>query len=157
MDDQRDYVEEAANRALMHEEEETYKPLRLHSFYLNRAFDSIEDIAGTMDIKVRDVEYDTMVGIGLSGSLVIPSLARLMGKYWAIVRKQDNSHSSNKFEGTLGRRWLFVDDFVESGTTLLTCKKVIADICEIKEHVTQYVGTYQYQYGKLSERPFAGE
>src|SRR4051812_16554608 len=93
-------------------------PLSLHGGYLGEAFSDpsvlIEEAKRTIKGK-----YDTLVGTGLSGSLVIPLLARGLDCDWLIVRKEnDGSHSTKPAEGRLGRRWLFVDDFIASGATL---------------------------------------
>lgn len=96
-------------------------------------------------------EFDTLVGTGLSGTLVVPLLARHAGKFWAIVRKEgDGSHSSNKIEGRLGTRYLFVDDVISTGTT----KNFVIDsvIRAVENHnrwalvksTCAYVGNYLY-------------
>lgn len=68
-------------------------------------------------IKGSGVEFDTMVGRGFSGALVVPLLARAMSKHFAIVRKGEKCHSVNLLEGRLGSRWIFVDDLICSGDT----------------------------------------
>lgn len=76
--------------------------------------------------EANDPEFDTMVGIGLSGALAVPILARAFNVNWAIVRKSNESaHSSNPWEGEIGRRWLFVDDLIDSGTTLRYTRNVV--------------------------------
>lgn len=121
------------------------------------------------------LKFDTLIGTGLSGTLVVPHIARALGLKWAIVRKDDGAHSSNPFEGELGQRWLFVDDFVSSGATLQRVQdKILAfvdkhntqidtrirfakdwnDVAEIKaleekRFFTQYVGTYQYSWDRM--------
>lgn len=94
--------------------------------YFNRAFgDPAPLITEAMDA-LRGVEFDTFVGTGLSGSLVAPLLARAMGRHFMIVRKEgDGSHSGFKVEGTIGSRWIFVDDFICSATTLYRCVDAI--------------------------------
>src|SRR5690242_12227601 len=60
---------------------------------------------------VTDNQVDTLVGSGLSGTLVVPSLARACDvPFWAIVRKEKTTHTSRLVEGAIGDRWLFVDD-----------------------------------------------
>lgn len=64
------------------------------------------------------LNYDTLVGTGMSGALVVPSLARALEVDFLIVRKQeDDSHHSGRLMGTLGERWVFVDDFTSTGGT----------------------------------------
>src|SRR5215472_3764911 len=58
------------------------------------------------------VSYDTMVGTGMSGALVVPVIARALRKNWLIVRKPgDHHHHGNALaQGHLGDRWIAVDD-----------------------------------------------
>lgn len=104
---------------------------------------------------LADVDYDTMIGRGLSGALVVPWLAQALGKSWAIVRKDnDGSHSGSIYEGTIGNRWVFVDDFISSGATLrITAGKVEQAVRTFNEyrsrydlpHYTTLVGAYSYE------------
>lgn len=132
------------------------KIYRSHSGYFNRAFDSLDAIVDEMRIALEGVEYDTMVGTGLSGTLVIPTLARTFGTRWAIVRKEYSPHTNSKIEGEIGHKWLFVDDFISSGETLRRVQSVISDIkwegwdyttqSHKTEYIdTEYVGSYLYE------------
>jgi hypothetical protein len=131
-------------------------PLTRITGYIRAAFADPDDLVEKAKKALKDVDYDTMVGTGLSGSLVIPILARACGKYWAIVRKQDNAHTSHTFEGQIGRKWIFVDDLIDSGRTRRRVKEVIQDATENRvtwdyrgetvknPYHTQYVGSYLY-------------
>ena len=91
--------------------------------------------------KLKGVEFDTMVGRGLSGALVVPLLARAMSKHFAIVRKpNDGSHSESRIEGRLGERWVFVDDLICSGNTF---KQTLDQIKEVKPRI-EFHGMYMY-------------
>lgn len=119
---------------------------RNHSGYFNRAFGDLDRIADIMRERLVEVEYDTMVGTGLSGTLVVPTLARAFGKYWAIVRKEHSPHAYGMIEGEIGQSWLFVDDFISSGDTLHRVQGVINDAFARYENLsTKYVGTYEYE------------
>jgi len=119
------------------------EPLYKHrTKYFRKAFEDLGEIASRLDYALVDVECDTLIGTGLSGALVVPTLARLMGKYWAIVRKpSDINHSDMPIEGEVGRKWVFVDDFVETGQTLQLVKYKIGR--EVPE--SHYEGTFEYQ------------
>jgi hypothetical protein len=103
---------------------------------------------------MKGIDYDTMIGTGLSGSLVIPTLARALGKKWAIIRKPgDGSHGNPVgFEGEIGRRWIFVDDFVASGATRQRVRDAVDRIVRVEgplqlsedELGPIYVGDYLY-------------
>ena len=100
--------------------------------------------------KLKDLDYDTMVGIGFSGVFAILKLAPALGKNYLALRKPtDNSHSQNFGEGILGEKWLFVDDVVSTGETKRTVQLKIQQICESYDVKTQCVGEYRYQYNEL--------
>ena len=107
-------------------------------------------------------DYDTLVGTGQSGALAIPGLARELGKHFLIVRKQSDlksSHSNLEWIGRMGRRWVFVDDFISSGATfgnvrasvdrlkvswLHRQEQFLHGTAEAKPLDTTLVGYYQY-------------
>lgn len=127
--------------------------------YLEHAFASDEAlVAQAQRVIPEDVEYDTMIGRGMSGALIIPRLATLLGKAYAIVRKaNDGSHTGNQIEGRIGNRWIFVDEFVASGhtrkVTIEAVQKYVVDFNHVTMHYlpgrphlkTQYVGSYLYR------------
>lgn len=120
--------------------------LRDHTGYLERAFEEPEQLEAAARERLAKVDFDTMIGRGLSGTLVIPWLARAMGKHWAIVRKPgESSHSTRRVEGVIGQRWIFVDDFISSGQTRRETRAAIELHCTHHAHQTAYVGTYSYQ------------
>jgi len=118
--------------------------------YLKDAFGPIENIEAIMRKYVNPDKFDTLVGTGLSGALVIPRLADMLGKKWAIVRKSDNSHSNNSIEGEIGRKWLFLDDTVDTGETRNRVISVVRRIARSHDFSTEFVGTYLY-YDKKYE------
>jgi orotate phosphoribosyltransferase len=88
--------------------------------------------------------FDTLVGTGLSGGLIVPVLARELDKMFVLVRKDgdDSHHGGGKLLGRLGPRWLFVDDFCSSG---FTRDRVTAKINEGGRGAwTRKVGEYYY-------------
>lgn len=85
-------------------------------------------------------DFDTLVGVGVSGAVVVPTLARLLGVDFAIVRKEnDGSHGWNKVEGVVGKKWLFVDDLVSSGATVRRVVWVMAEEFPGSEPVGAYL------------------
>lgn len=124
--------------------------LTLKTYYFADGF-ATKDVADQMRSQVTD-DYDTLVGTGLSGALVIPPLAEALGKKWLVVRKpEDGSHASYPAEGQLGRRWIFVDDLISSGKTkrrvLDAVATIVADGWRNGEWETAYVGDYLYNDG----------
>lgn len=93
------------------------------------AFDPPAELIEHARIALEGVEYDTMIGTGLSGALVVPLLARAFDKRFAIVRKPgDSRHSSSRFEGEIGKRWIFVDDFISTGDTFDRVQNTVESI-----------------------------
>ena|SRR5258708_30504324 len=91
------------------------------------------------------VDFDSMVGTGLSGSLVIPILARAFDVDWAIIRKDsDKSHSDSRFEGVIGNKWVFVDDGFSTGATLLKVVSTVRQLSNVYGEVNDFVGAYLY-------------
>lgn len=96
------------------------------------------DVLANMDTFVRNArkvlqnapEFDTFVVRGMSGAIAGGILARSLKKNLYVVRKEnDGSHDSNKTFGLMGQRWLFLDDFVSSGSTFwATYDTLINDI-----------------------------
>jgi hypoxanthine phosphoribosyltransferase len=103
----------------------------------------------TKTLRENHVRYDTLVGTGLSGALIVPLLARALHKNWAIVRKADDksTHSGSRIEGTVGRRWVFVDDLIATGSTRHHVKDMIRDFAEYHDFKTTYVGDLLYETG----------
>ena len=122
------------------------KVLQAYADYLRNALtrlDLVVDAARPYFDNSPDV--DTIVGRGLSGALVVPHIARELGLHWAIVRKQgDGSHSHEMFEGTIGKAWVFVDDLISSGKTLIATVEVVNEECRRNGHATRMVGAYTY-------------
>jgi len=138
--------------------------------YLFEAFSTPDLLLkGFQEAQARNdvYDFDTIVGTDLSGTVVVPTLARSLHKKWAIVRKHnDGSHASlgsdpkmTILEGELGERWLFVDDQVDSGATLARVRDSVDKFVMLHNtdndyhFYTTYVGTYQYNT-QIFTRPF---
>ena len=91
--------------------------------YSSRMVDDPAGIAEELRQSAKDqgIKFDTIVGRGSSGMLIVPIVARILRKKWFIVRKDEevqSSHDSScKWMGELGKRWIFLDDFCSSGQT----------------------------------------
>lgn len=138
--------------------------LSMRSGYMTSAYNPDNVAAKLADmLATEDIKPDTLVGTGLSGAVIVPMLARELGIGWLVVRKpNDGSHSSKPAEGDLGRRWLFVDDFIETGATFERVWTAVQKLCQsrvTREWSHQYefyydrsdpwdtcfVGSYEYQ------------
>lgn len=105
------------------------RPYLSHLGYFAEAFDTPDILFKEAHENLDDIDFDTMVGMGLSGSLVVPLLAREFGVNFAIIRKKgESTHDDGQFVGNIGHKWIFVDDFIEQGNTLRTVTKAVRDI-----------------------------
>lgn len=87
------------------------------------------------------VDFDTLVGTGLSGTIAVIKLSKMLGKKYLLIRKpNDGSHSSQPAEGSLGKRWVFVDDLISSGRTFARVWNKIDSF----NFDTEFVGSFLY-------------
>lgn len=97
------------------------------------------------------LQFDTLVGTGLSGAIIVPPLARALRKNYLIVRKSDDgSHSEYPAEGVLGKRWVFVDDLIASGATLRRVIDVVQGLpsqVHKSDFSTELVAAFLYNDG----------
>lgn len=132
------------------EERQSRDFLHLSVSYMDAIYEPDELIL-TAEARLQHVDFDTFVGTGLSGSLVLPTLARALGKKFLVVRKpEDSSHSYLDFEGYLGGRWLFVDDFVDTGRTFQRVYSKITNTILDRGFDSQLAGAFLYS----SVRPY---
>lgn len=93
--------------------------------------------------------FDSLIGIGISGALVVPTVGRAMRKYWGLIRKDGvYSHANDEhLEGTIGGRFLIVDDFVGSGATVATIlnKITLAHGMRGRGPMPIFIGVWQYE------------
>lgn len=115
------------------------------TWYMDQAVFNLAEVIETAKLRLKDVDFDTLVGTGFSGGIVIPSLALAMGKKFVLIRKDtdDSHHGKGRLVGELGERWIFVDDFISSGATR---KRVIEKIAngDGYAHRSTMVGQYMY-------------
>lgn len=89
--------------------------------YSGNAFKDIRSCVSrsVRELKRHDENFDTIVVSGVSGLMIGPSVAMKMGKHLCVIRKrEEKSHSSRKWEGTVGDRFIFLDDFICVGDTM---------------------------------------
>lgn len=129
--------------------------------YMDKALFNLNNVIEEAKSKLADIDFDTIVGTGFSGGVVIPALALAMGKKFVLVRKEDDSshHGGGRLLGELGERWIFVDDFVSSGRTRdFVMRKMqnyrlpqvwnreLAIWEDAEEIASEFVGQYMYAY-----------
>ena len=118
------------------------------SGYLRRPFGSAYTVNKMIAQAKQDstaADFDTVIGTGVSGALVAPLIARELGKFFAIARKDSESTPSyHSVEGAVGKRWILADDQIDSGATVRRVKYDLARECEAYEHSTLFVGAWLY-------------
>lgn len=119
---------------------------KFQSGYFDHVYSSQRTINKQARQLLEGVEFDTLVGTGLSGGLIVPGIARALDKHWLIIRKEGvPSHSHLRAEGRLGRLWVFVDDFSTTGLTMISVRNTIAELKERRKFDTRFVGSYFYE------------
>ncbi|WP_280311197.1 phosphoribosyltransferase [Nocardia abscessus] len=121
-------------------------PVWVGSPHLRAAFDLTPVLTNAHRQLRRDtLRFDTLVGTGLSGALVLPALAREFDVGFVVVRTPGHHrHTSCRAEGFLGSQWLFVDDFIDTGATF---RRVHGDINALARRVrrpTTFAGAFLY-------------
>lgn len=120
--------------------------MRFSASYMEDAIFNLPRVIETAQEDLKDVDFDTMVGTGFSGGLVIPALALAMGKKFVLIRKEtdDSHHGKGRLIGELGQRWIFVDDFVSSGRTRQRVIDKIDEVVKREYEKPERVGQYLY-------------
>jgi adenine/guanine phosphoribosyltransferase-like PRPP-binding protein len=96
-----------------------------------------------------DLEVDTLVGRGVSGTIAVTHLARDLGLNSLVVRKDIGAHHAFfPVEGYLGKNWLFVDDLISSGNTFIETYKAIESIEERFGFSSTFRGAFLYENGQ---------
>lgn len=101
-----------------------------------------------MQLIGQQIDFDSMVGIGNSGLLVMPILARHFKVPFFAMRKAGSSHHNSKQpygDGKIGKRWIMIDDVSITGNSIKVVKDTINKISAENDFTTEYVGTYLYE------------
>lgn len=125
--------------------------------YFGSAFGSAEELCQNAERTLRglNIDFDSMAAIGLSGHMVLPTLARHFGVPFLALRKMGtythDDYGIGKYgRGEIGKRWILVDDFICSGETVRTAKRQIAAGIDYmndnygNNFSTTFAGTYCY-------------
>jgi hypoxanthine phosphoribosyltransferase len=123
----------------------------LSGSYTKSAYaDRVTELLNNAEMQLigQDIDFDSMVGTGHSGLLVLPILARHFDVPFFALRKDGiSSHNSAQpyGDGRIGRKWILIDDVSVTGGTIKFAQNRIARVCNMNNWKTEYVGTYLYE------------
>jgi adenine/guanine phosphoribosyltransferase-like PRPP-binding protein len=117
--------------------------------YMETAFDPASLVErAEANLKGAEIEFDCFVGIGLSGYLALPILSLHFNvPYLALRKEEDGSHSHQIAEGKLGRKYVLVDDFVQTGKTISNAIARLRDLSSRTTFDAECVGVFLYESG----------
>ena len=125
-----------------------------HSPYLEKVMTD----PGTLVLKARETlcpivnTFDAIVCTGVSGMLLAPTLAWVLDKRLAVIRKGDDkqNHATTEVESSLdyNDRWIFVDDMIASGATI---QRVERRMLRLEGFEGEMVGYYMYNGGEFTK------
>lgn len=125
--------------------------LRRGSGYFPTAFDS-KELCNRAKTMLKGVQFDTVVGSGVSGVLPLLTIATALKVNTMVVRKPvdlNNSHCGSLIEGQLDHKWLFVDDFCATGKTFARVWEAVDRACQSEWVPHQCVGAFLYESDKV--------
>jgi hypothetical protein len=102
---------------------------------INRTVDALRPLAD---------RFEVVAVRGVSGSLVGPAAAWVLGKHLLVVRKEKKHHSFSEVEGPCGEyRYVIIDDLVATGDTVRSVVVAVAG----SSPLSRCVGVYLYNEG----------
>ena len=115
-------------------------------YYASKGFD-LDDVVELARLEADSFDaVDTLIGVGLSGALVVPHLAWRFHKHFCIVRKEaemaaSHNHASHRpAQGRIGDSWAFIDDFIIDGYTRDRAIQVVEELAP----ESRFVGVFLY-------------
>lgn len=137
--------------------------MKVGNYCLEEAFNTpdvlIDRMANAMVTRGTKLDqFDTMVGTGLSGALVVPILAAATNKDFMILRKPGDSHhhGSAVAEGNFNDsgKWIFVDDGIGTGTTYRRTRQIVNKLATQNGLPDLFHGAYLYGHDSLHPADF---
>ncbi len=95
-------------------------------------------------------DFDAIAIRGMSGAVFGAPLAHVLGVNLVVVRKKEDghAHSINDIEGLRSvSKYLIVDDFIASGSTVQAIHNGITAACEYMRQECKCVGIFTYKAG----------
>jgi adenine/guanine phosphoribosyltransferase-like PRPP-binding protein len=129
------------------------RPTKIARGYIAAPFDhNARSVAIDVARMAQDVlGFDTVVVTGVSGTLMGGVIAHALGCHLLVVRKEDDksTHSWHRTEGDLGSRWVFLDDFTETGATRSRVRRIVRELARERDIATTNAGSVLYESGDV--------
>ena len=93
---------------------------------------------------LKGIKFNSVVVSGASGLAIGPIIAYKLRKNLVIIRKpKEKTHSDDMVEGQLGKSYIIIDDFIDTGATIRRILRTIAK----DGQWAKCVGVYTYMRG----------
>jgi adenine/guanine phosphoribosyltransferase-like PRPP-binding protein len=128
-------------------------PTKVSTAYFPAPFDAIgRDVAIDLAREAQArLGFDTVVVTGVSGLVMGGVVAHALGCNLLVIRKEDDrsTHAWERVHGHLGERWVFLDDFTETGATRKRVRRVVKDLSIDRDISTTFAGSVLYESGDV--------
>lgn len=133
--------------------------LTTHSYCKTAFAPSADELINNAEMQLvgQNIDFDSMVGIGNSGLLVMPLLARHFNVPFFAMRKPGILHHNSRQpigDGIIGKRWILVDDVTVTGGTMTYVSRKVRHLAQENNFYTQCAGTYLYEPMSMSPGEF---
>lgn len=124
--------------------------LTRHSYCKTAYASSADELIANAEMQLlgQKIDFDSMVGIGSSGLLVLPVLARHFNVPFFAMRKPGMlSHNTIQpsGDGRIGKKWILIDDVTVTGGTIKYVKNRIKALTQENSFHTTFIGSYFYE------------
>lgn len=95
-------------------------------------------------IENNKLDFDSIAFMGMSGALIVPTVADKLNKFMLLVRKNyERRHSCLQVEGYLNsKRYLIIDDIISSGMTI---RSIVEKIHKATKGKAKCIGVLCYK------------
>jgi len=140
-------VQKKSRKKIRHKIQTTY----LRSIFSSRYLELVPAAAKKLRSIKRSHPFDAIAFTGTSGAGIAFPLSYLLKIPLIHVRKKEiRSHSSYDIEGTISsKRYLIVDDFIDSGATINRIRSYIRKDRQLKK--SKAVGIFLYQSRRTTQ------
>lgn len=123
--------------------------MSIYNSYTGKDTDDIAAITfkAAAELRYDGYRYDSIAVTGISGLIIGAPLSILVGKPLVVIRKGNDKEYAHSVRHPgiedVGKRYLFVDDFISTGETMRRVENALS-------RVARMVGTYEYDYDRIT-------